>query len=111
MARMTEDVYTAFAKRLGTSRAEAKRRTYERVLDMPVQVLAPGEEVPAAVRWPRVERVAEDLERPGYHLRTLEGQRFLIPMSFLERHRDLEGLVWGEVLDRAIREHSVEWIS
>lgn len=105
------DLYSDFARRLGTTRAEAKRRAYERALDLPLQVLAPGEQVPLAVRWPRVAETRERLERNGFELRTHEGQRFLLPMSWLHDHRELEGLEWGEVLHRAIEAHHAEWLS
>lgn len=109
---MRTDVYSAFAQRLGTTRAEAKRRAYERVMNIRgVEVLAPGEKVPAAVQYPQVVEHHMDLERDGWAMKTLAGQRFLVPVEVAEDFRQPADQLFPEVLlGEALAQHRAVWL-
>lgn len=108
--RMT-DLYSDFARRLGTSREEAKRRTYQRLYSAGVEVLAPGEPVPASVRLPQVVSTSEDIERMAWRMRTKAGQRFLVPHEVAHgMNRKADELFPDVVLGEALERGSAVWL-
>lgn len=103
------DLYSDFAKRLGTSREEAKRRTYERLYSAGVEVLSPEEPVPAAVRLPQVVSTSEDLNRMAWVMRTKAGQRFLVGQEIAHNMR-VDELFPDVVLGEAIEAGRAVWL-
>lgn len=108
-----DDVYSAFARKLGTTREHAKRRAYQHAYSFEgVEVLAPGEPVPAAVRLPQVETITERLDREGWELTTRAGQRFFVGYEVAYDLRPSPGaeVPAPEVLEAAFKQHRAVWL-
>lgn len=110
-----DDVYSAFARKLGTNREEAKRRTHAAAYSAAppaVEVLGPGQAVPAAVELPQVELVTERLDREGWEMRTRLGQRFFVGYEVAYDLQPSPGteLAAPAVLDAALKQHRAVWL-
>lgn len=112
---MTEDLYSAFAQRLGVTREEAKRRAYRSAYSGEAppggEVLGTEEIAPAGVRLPQVSEVAEDHYRMCYTIRTKAGQRFRVPFTLAQDiRRPGESLTANELLGAALQRGEAAWI-
>ena len=110
-----DDVYSAFARKLGTTREEAKRRAHAAAYSAAppaVEVLGPGQTVPEAVRLPQVELVTERLEREGWEMLTRAGQRFFVGYETAYDLQPSPGteVAAPEVLEAALRQHRAVWL-
>ena len=108
------DLYSAIGQKLGTSREEAKRRVYQRMYsaDPPaVEVLGPGEPVPAAVRYPQVVETREEIAQRGCVMTTRAGQSFFVGLEVAHNiERTGTDLTAHVVLDAALRQHRAVWL-
>lgn len=110
-----DDVYSAFAKRLGTSREEAKRRAHAAAYSAAppaVEVLGPGQQVPEAVRYPQVVETREEIARQGWTMRTRMGQRFFVGYEVAYDLQPSEGseIAAPVVLEAALKQHRAVWL-